>query len=346
MNRFFSFCSIAVLSFVLLFSVPAQAFEPGFDPYSGPEFQKDPNLYYVVIDISNQMVLVYRRGADGQYSDVVKYMPCTSGMSGHSTPRGTFKMPGLRERFGYFVEFKVYAQYHTQIVRGVYVHSFLFNKRDENAAQVGTYNRLGSSGSHGCVRLRVEDARWIYYNCPKGTTVTVKSAPKDSSLRAKANKVPWAKYNPGTDPNPVPAPIYGRALIDTALRAGPAAGNSTVAKLKAGDTIELLQFGDMWIKVRIPSNAARPKEGFMQRDFAAFLPDTQVPEYIRVNKIRTIAAPIYEEPTNKSKLLGRVEYMTNVRVIGEANKYKLVSVGGVTGYVLGGQIGTYSVAKQ
>ena len=33
--------------------------------------------------------------------------------------------------------------------------------------------KLGSKASHGCVRLSVEDAKWIYNHCPAGTTITV-----------------------------------------------------------------------------------------------------------------------------------------------------------------------------
>ena len=33
------------------------------------------------------------------------------------------------------------------------------------------YNKLGTSASMGCVRLTVENAKWIYDNCPAGTTV-------------------------------------------------------------------------------------------------------------------------------------------------------------------------------
>ena len=31
--------------------------------------------------------------------------------------------------------------------------------------------RLGISASHGCVRLDIECARWIYNNIPRGTRV-------------------------------------------------------------------------------------------------------------------------------------------------------------------------------
>ena len=33
--------------------------------------------------------------------------------------------------------------------------------------------RVGMALSHGCVRLEVQNAKWIYDNIPRGTTVVV-----------------------------------------------------------------------------------------------------------------------------------------------------------------------------
>ena len=35
----------------------------------------------------------------------------------------------------------------------------------------GGYNDAGYNGSHGCVNMKVEDAKWIYDWAPEGTTV-------------------------------------------------------------------------------------------------------------------------------------------------------------------------------
>ena len=37
----------------------------------------------------------------------------------------------------------------------------------------GEFDKLGNLASHGCVRLAVNDAKWIYDNCVSGTTVTI-----------------------------------------------------------------------------------------------------------------------------------------------------------------------------
>ena len=51
-------------------------------------------------------------------------------------------------------------------------HSVLYNQKGGPVTQ-SSVNNLGSKASHGCVRLSVEDAKWLYQNCPKGTKVIV-----------------------------------------------------------------------------------------------------------------------------------------------------------------------------
>ena len=40
-----------------------------------------------------------------------------------------------------------------------------------------TYNYLGATKSHGCIRLTTADSRWIYEHCALGTSVTVYESP-------------------------------------------------------------------------------------------------------------------------------------------------------------------------
>ena len=52
------------------------------------------------------------------------------------------------------------------------------NKKRQSKASsekhpVKAYNKLGTVASHGCIRLRAGDAKWIYDNCDIGTKVTI-----------------------------------------------------------------------------------------------------------------------------------------------------------------------------
>lgn len=97
----------------------------------------DPNKYYIVLDTTNQVVTVYQKDDDGEYTRIVRRFVCTTGKTqpkgdepASPTPSGTWKIGG-RERFGKFAAFNnEYARYWTQIVGGVYFHSIMFSSRD------------------------------------------------------------------------------------------------------------------------------------------------------------------------------------------------------------------------
>ena len=82
---------------------------------------------------------------------------------------------------------------------------------DYDAMSVKSYNMLGSRASHGCVRLLVSDARWIYENIGKGVVVTItEDLPSDEELRKSVAKpaLNSSKTGPVSTPEPTPEPAY------------------------------------------------------------------------------------------------------------------------------------------
>ena len=133
----------------------------------------DPERYYILLDLRNQVVTVFERDESGEYTKIVRRFLCSSGRTdvdeadpedeATPTPRGIWKIGG-RERFGKFANFSgEYARYWVQIVGSIYFHSLLYTRRSVNALQKTPFYDLGSKVSHGCVRLYVEDAKWLYY---------------------------------------------------------------------------------------------------------------------------------------------------------------------------------------
>ena len=129
--------------------------------------------HYLVVDVSEQRVHAYAwTGSD--YSNEVRTMICSTGKKETPTPLGTYSADGRAgDRWYYFKDFGCYAQYAYRIFGGILFHSVTYNKANENSMQASTLRNLGKRASHGCVRLKVEDAKWIYDNCPNGTTVTI-----------------------------------------------------------------------------------------------------------------------------------------------------------------------------
>ena len=155
--------------------------------------------YYVTVDLTNQIVTVYQAGNVSK-SGIVRQMICSTGKSGSSTPAGTFTLPkksrsSERSEWYYFSEYRCYAKWATRIRGGILFHSVTYSTKKSGPSASAVRN-LGSPASHGCIRLRVEDAKWIAYNCPAGTKVKIYySGQRDSALRSRLLKKTFSASN-------------------------------------------------------------------------------------------------------------------------------------------------------
>lgn len=177
--------------------------------YEVPAAYPAADTFQVVIDVYHQVVLVYGRDAAGQYTAPVRFMVCTTGAIKTPTPIGTFPSAGRRVRFGYFSEYDVYGQYWTQITRSIYFHSLLYTKKDADTYTASSYRSLGQRASHGCVRLLVPDARWIYYHIAPGTQIVVRRGSKadamTAAIKAQLTRAKLPSRRPDLDPSTLPS---------------------------------------------------------------------------------------------------------------------------------------------
>ena len=157
--------------------------------YDLPEGYPVADLYKAIVDIEHQVVLIYTKDEKGEYTIPVRYMLCSTGL-GKSTPTGTFRLKKYRVRFGFFQSDKTYAQYWTLIKGRIYFHSMLYSERDADYYIGETYDQLGERASHGCIRLTVPDARFIYYNLAYGTEIEIRQGnPEDTETAAIREKL-------------------------------------------------------------------------------------------------------------------------------------------------------------
>lgn len=124
--------------------------------------------YLIKVNKQQNCVTIYEKDTDGKYTVPVKAMICSTGSA---TPLGTYNTM-IKYRWKLLLD-DVWGQYSTRIVGGILFHSVWYYKKDPSTLSATQYNKLGTTCSHGCVRLTVEDAKWIYDNCPIGTTVVV-----------------------------------------------------------------------------------------------------------------------------------------------------------------------------
>lgn len=123
--------------------------------------------YLINVNIKNQKTYIYKGKADNW--KLVKTCSCSTGISGEDTPLGSFS---IQEKGDWFFSEKYNegGKYWTQITGDILFHSVPFNK-DKTTVLDYTMNK---PSSHGCIRLSLDDAKWIYNNIPKGSKVIIK----------------------------------------------------------------------------------------------------------------------------------------------------------------------------
>jgi lipoprotein-anchoring transpeptidase ErfK/SrfK len=107
------------------------------------------------VDLTHQTVWVMRNGKVYAKPTVTR-----TGMKGHRTPTGTFKI-NLRTTKEWSNPYKVWMPYWQRFVGGIGLH------------QTTTYLHDAWRGSHGCVNLLPSDARYFYSFGRVGMTVKV-----------------------------------------------------------------------------------------------------------------------------------------------------------------------------
>ncbi len=182
---------------------------PGDTP--APAATPEPVPFHITVDVNNQVVTVYSRDANGEYTVVVRQMICSSGTKTNPSSVGDFVLNGRKARWCFFPKWGDYAQYWTQITSEIAFHSVIYARVDTMSLSLKSYNMLGKRASHGCIRLLVSDAKWIYDNVGKGTVVTITDKlPQDPELQAAVAKPALNKRNmlPVETPQPTSEPVY------------------------------------------------------------------------------------------------------------------------------------------
>ena len=122
------------------------------------------NLIYV--NLKDQITYIYKGSINNW--DKIKRFKCSTGIESEKTPTGIFD---VRERGAWFFSDKYNqgGKYWVQFYGDYLFHSVPYNK---DQSEVVDYT-LGVPASHGCIRLKTEDAKWIYDNIESGTKVII-----------------------------------------------------------------------------------------------------------------------------------------------------------------------------
>lgn len=155
--------------------------------------------YEITVNRAKCQVTVYAKDGGNGYIIPVKTFACSVGMPGTPTPTGTFRTPA-KYRWHTLMG-PSYGQYCTRINGGILFHSVSGSNMTSYNLSAAEYNKLGAPASHGCVRLTVRDAKWIYDNCGLGTKVTISDTADTPFDKPSTPKIPASQNWDPTDPN-------------------------------------------------------------------------------------------------------------------------------------------------
>ena len=153
--------------------------------------------YKLTVNRVKCQVTVYAANETGNYCIPVKTFTCSVGKAATPTHVGTYQT--VRKSNPVELMGPSWGKYGTQInAYGDWFHSVACSNPDPTySLAAGNYNMLGQPASHGCVRLCVRDAKWIYDNCGLYTTVVV-----SDTEYTPFDKVPTIKIPAGQNWDP------------------------------------------------------------------------------------------------------------------------------------------------
>ncbi|BBF43967.1 choline binding protein A [Lachnospiraceae bacterium KM106-2] len=158
--------------------------------------------YLIKVNKIKNCITIYEQDKNGEYTKPIKAMACSTGAK---TPTGTFR---TMQKYEWKILLDdVWGQYCTRIVKDILFHSVYYYSKSPSDLAWRQYNNLGIMCSHGCIRLSVKDAKWIYDHCGLGTTVKIYNSSnpgplgKPESIKLKAG-TRWDPSDTGKSANP------------------------------------------------------------------------------------------------------------------------------------------------
>lgn len=136
-----------------------------------------PTKYLILVNKTTHKVGIYK-GKKGSWTRI-KYWDCTTGAPGTRTPSGNFLIgPSGGKPFHqlYFDSAAIRCWYATRIVGGYNFHSVLYTQ--QSSPRTIANGRLGYNLSHGCIRLKLDNAKWLYKTIPAKTRCVIYNADK------------------------------------------------------------------------------------------------------------------------------------------------------------------------
>lgn len=152
--------------------------------------------YQIMVNRSQNCVTVYTYDSEGKYTVPVRAMVCSCGKD-NSTVLGIYDIQYRCEWQSLVKE--SFGQYACQFYGDYLFHSVPYSDISKSSLKSDEYNKLGSPGSMGCVRLSAGDCKWVYDNCADRTAVVIYDNDNPGPL-GKPEGIKLSDFTIGWDP--------------------------------------------------------------------------------------------------------------------------------------------------
>lgn len=124
---------------------------------------KSSTKYLILVNSKTNRVGIFT-GKKGSWT-LKYYWTCATGKASSPTVKGSYTVTGRGKSFG---TSRYTCWYYTQFYGNYLFHSILYSPGSMSKV---VESGLGTNASHGCVRLSLAHAKWIYTNIPNKTKV-------------------------------------------------------------------------------------------------------------------------------------------------------------------------------
>ena len=129
--------------------------------------ESSPTKYLIIVDRAACRVGIFN-GSKGNWS-TAQFYTCCVGKASTPTVSGTYYVGGKGKYFDTGTRGRCW--YYTQITGNYLFHSVIYDR--QNSPNKIIDNAMGKAVSHGCVRLDIDHAKWIYDNVPKNSKIII-----------------------------------------------------------------------------------------------------------------------------------------------------------------------------
>ena len=123
--------------------------------------------YIITVSTKTHQTRIYK-GSHNDWNRIFKWK-CTTGKKSTPTIKGTFSVGVKGLHFDTGRNMRVW--YYTQFCGNYFFHSVLYDRQPKPVRLLSGW--LGIDRSHGCIRLKLENAKWIYDHVPWGSKVVI-----------------------------------------------------------------------------------------------------------------------------------------------------------------------------